>query len=161
MLGDDATSVNNSAYTITTGSSSDYNFIYKTLNTSGNIADTYYKINLRTPGTSSKVTWMSVSADGNNVVTINLPNNITKYYKYATSASNYGRIYNYYGRGNVTGSFIWNYVFSSDSDAGGGAIYNYQGTIENIIGDFIGHHIFITASDFPYSIKVLACKIFK
>ena len=53
-----------------------------------------------------------------------------------------GAIYNRRTIKNITGDFIDNYVQAngSSSNALGGAIYNYYGTIGDITGDFIGNY---------------------
>ncbi len=79
--------------------------------------------------------------DSNRITTNQNGADITANFKNLGGSNKGGAIYNsgyLITIGDITGDFIGNYA--SGSSAGGGAIYNDEGTIGNITGDFIGNY---------------------
>ena len=154
--GFDVASIPDSVFEYAENSVKDYNFIVKEADAEGNLTDKYYKINLKPENfsTSKSITWTEVSeaqkddkdddlSDGkvSAVITVNLPNDQTKYFQYTYTKPD-GRIIYSTRQVNFTGDvidadFIGNFL--SANYPAGGAIYNI-GTIENITGNFVGNY---------------------
>ncbi|MDO4184707.1 MAG: hypothetical protein Q4D11_05685, partial [Rhodospirillales bacterium] len=124
-----------SAYNITAGTASDYNFT-----TTDGATTSYWKINLNADNfsTSDSISWSTDSIGSTGSVEVQLPNNKTKtlYYTY-TKPANYtetnSRIENVY-EGNATSKLFKNIEISSS----GGAVYT-DANGDNIASDFIGN----------------------
>ena len=86
---------NNNSYSITEGTQENHVFEYQTVDDDGDVTSKYYNINLLASeavnlSSSENITWKEVSQNGDNTVTIKLPNNVIKYYQYTyTTPSNY------------------------------------------------------------------------
>ena len=155
--GFDVASIPDSVFEYAEGTKDDYNFTVQEADAEGNLADKYYKINLKPENfsTSKSITWTEVPeaqkddkdddlSDGkvSAVIAVRLPNDQTKYFQYTyTKPDNYTvtntRINDTLGNANVT-----NVVFNgiSSSEGKGGAIYNTQDNRDvNINADFIGN----------------------
>lgn len=156
-----------SAYSISNGTATDYNFTTQTYDNKGNPTTNYYKINLNLNNTAPEcINWEEVTSAGENTIEINLPNNETKYLKYAyTPKEGYSvntsnglviskdnmPIY-YVGRNmynnrinnaspidTINADFINNYTTGFSAAAYGNVIRNTS-TINNIVGNFINNH---------------------
>ena len=160
---------NNSAYTITQGSISDYSF---TTYENGHI--TYYKINIKSDLTNgnNNLIWTKVTEAGENTVAVSVPHNgstVTEYYKYTytnvddtayvnqskiseTDSAKGGAIYNSNTIENLTADFAGNYTQTSGGfhNAEGGAVFNgysSTGKITNLNGNFAGNHVETNGAD--------------
>ncbi|MBE7713787.1 MAG: hypothetical protein E7Z87_08585 [Cyanobacteria bacterium SIG26] len=133
-----------SAYTIKTGSETDYT--YKTTDVDG--VNSYHKIELKTPlSSSNSITWTEATSAGANTISVQLPHNDDsanpeiKYYTYSyTKPSDYttatDRVTDI-STANVD-KVLFQGLSSSDS---GGAIYNTADNSNvNINADFIGNY---------------------
>ena len=152
------------SFDVVEGTAEDYSFVYKTLDSKGNVVSKYYKIQMNSEnlGTSTSVVWHEVETAGDKTVAVKLPNSETKYYQYSyekpdnyttvteridntlTSENSKDVVFE-----NTNKSAIINYVDNNDVDikadfinnvstSYGGAIYN-TGSLGNITGDFIGN----------------------
>ena len=155
-----------SFYSITPATEVDYTFSYKLADVEGNLTTSYYKINLDDInfGTSKNVTWEEVSSSSSNTVRVQLPNNVTKYFKYTyTAPENYTttnvKINNTLDASNAnnvvfenctSGAHVINNSldksnidinadFISNNPGYYNDIINNRGNIGNISGDFIGN----------------------
>ena len=168
----DLTTLPSSAFTYQEGSDSDYDFIIQEADDKGNLSNKYYKIVMLQDKFSSaeNISWEKVSAEGDDVVKLQLPNGDTQYFKYTytdipgrtkytsaqtgltgdvdadfvnieRSASKGGGINNSGTIDSIKGSFVHNYAPS-----GAGAIYN-SGTIGEINSDFVGNYTGLARSD--------------
>ena len=77
----------NSAFSYSEGSENDYNFTLQEADAEGNLTTKYYKIDLKPEAfsTSKNVSWTAIGEDQKDaadVVSVQLPNNQTKYFKY-------------------------------------------------------------------------------
>ena len=131
-----------SAYTITNGTATDYNFTTQTYDNNGNLTTNYYKINLDLNGISPEgLTWTEVSGAGENTVQINLPNNEVKYYKYAFNENNSNvgvAIFN--SHKTIDDDIHYDFINNQAAGGSGGAIFNYDTEMGNIYGNFIGNY---------------------
>ncbi len=78
----------NSTFSYNEGSAGDYNFTLKEADADGKLTTKYYKVDLKPEifATSPRISWTAVSEDQKDaadVVEIKLPNDQTKYFKYA------------------------------------------------------------------------------
>ena len=72
-----------SSYSITSGDENNYNFTTQSYDSSGNLTNHYYKTNIEAETLNSdNIKWQEVSAAGENIVQVNLPNNDVKYFQY-------------------------------------------------------------------------------
>ncbi|MFV0626095.1 MAG: hypothetical protein ACK5N8_01940 [Alphaproteobacteria bacterium] len=155
----DVASLPVSSFNFVESTSSDYNFITKEVDNSNNVTNKYYKIvlNVSEFADSSRVSWEEVGTSGADTITVKLPNNKIKYFKYTYTPAVGRTVYmtpQSALNGNVDAdfkdSFIVKSVGSADctgSYACGGAIYNNIGaTIGNITGDFVGNYTNASAS---------------
>ncbi len=130
-----------SAYSISEGTSTDYNFTTTSYDNSGNPTTNYYKINLDLNGVSPEgLTWTEVSSAGDNTIQVNLPNNQIKYYQYTLNNDIplFQRVYNE-GSASVIDSITNNFIYNAyTAELRGSAIYN-AGTIHNISGLFLSN----------------------
>ncbi len=155
----------NSVFSYSEGSKSNYNFTLQEPNADGILTTKYYKIDLKPEvfATSPRISWTAVAEDQKDaadVVAVQLPNKETKYFKYTYTPENGRTVYNTpqgslsgdinadyvgstsTGNGNLFNSGTINNVtgdFINNNAAFGGAVYNNTGTIDHITGDFIGN----------------------
>ena len=150
-----------SSYSITSGDENNYNFTTQSYDSSGNLTNHYYKTNIEAETLNSdNIKWQEVSAAGENIVQVNLPNNDVKYFQYTLNDNynllpqNYNQLLEIPINGGVFKDNI-NVLYKSaifnNKDASsitikadfvgnqavrGGAIFN-AGKIGNIIGNFV------------------------
>ncbi|MBP3546654.1 MAG: hypothetical protein J6K16_05955, partial [Alphaproteobacteria bacterium] len=140
----------NSAFSYGEGSETDYNFKLQDVDNESNIVTKYYKINLNPDNFSASpnISWTEVDEtkkDESNVVTVQLPNNQTKYYQYAyTMPSNYTetstRTNSISNTESVTNKVFKN-IENSSYNKYGGAVYNgYDNYTTGINSDFINNN---------------------
>ena len=188
--GFDVAAIPSSVFEYAEGTAEDYNFTMQEADAEGNLTTKYYKVVLKpeTFTTSESIKWMKVGeehkddkdndlSDGkiSAVVSVNLPNNQTRYFQYTyTKPDNYTitntRIddilssanatnvvftgisagFHIRNNSNIKADFIGNYTQSTDSYASGGAIDNYvymsYVTTGDITGDFIENYVISTYS---------------
>ena len=134
----DAVKSPGSAYSVTAGSESDYDFSYQTSDADGNLTTHYAKIDLKELPDYSK-------PDGYTTTNERIDNtldasNTNKVIFENISSTNYGgAIYNTLDKSDV--NIVADFINNSSRDyyrGSGGAIYN-SGSIGNITGDFIGN----------------------
>ena len=134
-----------SAYTIKTGTETDYT--YKTTDFDG--VNSYHKIELKTPLSSSdSITWTEATSAGENTVSVQLPHNDDsanpeiKYYTYSyTKPSDYTTATNRVTDISTAGAVNRVLFQGISSSSNGGAIYNTADNSSiNITADFIDNY---------------------
>ncbi len=134
----------NSAFAYSEGSESDYNFTLQEADADGKLSTKYYKIDLKPEQftTSKNISWTAVGEDQKDaadVVEIKLPNNQTKYLKYTYTQPEGRTVYNTQQdalSGNIDADFV-----EIASPYNGSAIYNFNRTLGDINGDFVGNYV--------------------
>ncbi len=137
----------NSTFSYNEGSAGDYNFTLKEADADGKLTTKYYKVDLKPEifATSPRISWTAVSEDQKDaadVVEIKLPNDQTKYFKYAyAKPGNYTetsiRINDTLALDKVT-SVVFKGISASEK---GGAVYNGQDYADvDLTADFIGNY---------------------
>lgn len=134
----DAVKSPGSAYSVTAGSESDYDFSYQTSDADGNLTTHYAKIDLKElPDYSKPDGYTTTNERIDNTLDASNTNKVI--FENISSTNNGGAIYNTLDKSdvNIVADFINNAV-KVTSHLYGGAIYN-SGSIGNITGDFIGN----------------------
>ncbi|WP_302129233.1 hypothetical protein, partial [Bacteroides congonensis] len=139
----------NSVFSYSEGSENDYNFTLQEPDADGKLTTKYYKIDLKPEAfsTSKNVSWTAVGEDqkdATDVVSVQLPNNQTKYFKYTYTQPEGRTVYNTRQdalSGDVDADFVGSrYESSASPILYGGAVSN-SGNIDSLSGNFIKNSI--------------------
>lgn len=123
------------------GTEDDYDFVMQDLGEDGKLTNKYYKINLdpqKLTKFGNNVTWSEVSAAGADTITVKLPNNQEKYFRYTYEQGDRTKETK---KQDITGSNVKidrDFINVSEKYTNGGAIRN-KGTETEISGVFIGN----------------------
>lgn len=133
-----------SVYSYSESTANDYNFVLPETDDSGNITGKYYRLNLESGKftTAPAFGWQELTTeplDKTDVLSVKLPNNETRFYKYTYTAEPGAQVFNTQ-QNNLSGNIDAEF-YNSRSEANGGAVSNGLNiAIGNIKGNFVSNH---------------------